>query len=347
MKRKTKEIRDFILDRVEASSNDLSREVVDKFGITRQAVSKNIRTLMSEGLIYYEGTTKNRQYFLKTLSKIRLSIDISDKSEENQIWVQKVAPHLNDLKENVRGICHHGFTEMMNNVIDHSGSPKADILVKQTARTIEMTIRDYGVGIWRNLQNKLQLSDARHAILELAKGKLTTDSENHTGEGIFFTSRMFDRFLLESDDLSFCCFQDIEGEMLFDTQKKQRIDGTLVFMSIGLDSEKTTRKVFDMFTSEFDDYGFTRTQLAIELAKYEGDHLVSRSQAKRILSRLNEFKEVVLDFRGITQIGQAFSDEIFRVFRNEHPEVLLVPVNKSEEVEKMIKRASSQVSSEL
>ncbi|MEK7869336.1 MAG: STAS-like domain-containing protein, partial [Nitrospirota bacterium] len=95
-------------------------------------------------------------------------------------------------------------------------------------------------------------------------------------------------------------------------------------------------------TADLDDYGFTRTQLLVQLAKYEGDHLVSRSQAKRLLARLEKFKEVYLDFSGVTDIGQAFADEIFRVFKNEHPSVRLIPVKTSPEVQRMIKRVMSE-----
>ena len=71
----------------------------------------------------------------------------------------------------------------------------------------------------------------------------------------------------------------------------------------------------------------------------EGEKLISRSQAKRLLKRADKFREVVLDFNGITEIGQAFADEIFRVYRNAHPQVQLYPMNASEDVTNMINRA--------
>ena len=345
MKRKTSEIRAFILEMAYQCHPDLARLVEERFGISRQAASQNIRALIKDKLVIAKGSRRNRVHRLKLLLASHVSIEITDKTEENQIWSQTVAPHFKDIKANVREICHHGFTEMMNNVIDHSSSNKADITIWRTAITISIRVRDYGVGIWRKLQGRFNLADARHAILELAKGKLTTDPEKHTGEGIFFTSRMFDDFILQSDDLSYCCFQT-SGEYLFDVKEETRIDGTLVDMEIHLNSEKTASEVFNKFTSEFDDFGFTRTQLSIELAKYEGDHLISRSQAKRILARLHEFKEVCLDFRGISHIGQAFADEIFRIFRKQHPEVKLFSNNTNPEVDKMIKRVTLGIEGE-
>jgi anti-anti-sigma regulatory factor len=67
--------------------------------------------------------------------------------------------------------------------------------------------------------------------------------------------------------------------------------------------------------------------------------LVSRSQAKRLLSRIDRFKTVILDFKGVDSIGQAFADEIFRVFAMKNKDINLLHVNASREVEQMIMRA--------
>lgn len=70
------------------------------------------------------------------------------------------------------------------------------------------------------------------------------------------------------------------------------------------------------------------------------ENLVSRSQAKRLLTRFDRFKEIVLDFSGVEIIGQAFADELFRAFQADHPSTHLTYLNANEQVEKMILRAS-------
>ena len=65
------------------------------------------------------------------------------------------------------------------------------------------------------------------------------------------------------------------------------------------------------------------------------------SQAKRVAHRFEHFKEVVLDFDGVAEIGQAFADELFRVFTGTHPDVRLRPINTSEAVAQMVRRAMS------
>ena len=45
------------------------------------------------------------------------------------------------------------------------------------------------------------MQDSRHARLRLFKGKLTIRPESHTGEGIFYSAWMFDRFSMISESL--------------------------------------------------------------------------------------------------------------------------------------------------
>jgi hypothetical protein len=114
-------------------------------------------------------------------------------------------------------------------------------------------------------------------------------------------------------------------------------------MSLDNHTARTTKKIFDQFSSP-DTYGFTRTVVPVRLAKYGNDELVSRSAAKRLLERVDRFKTVVFDFADVESIGQAFADEIFRVFAQRHLEMELLAVNTTEEVRQMIARARSEPS---
>lgn len=75
------------------------------------------------------------------------------------------------------------------------------------------------------------------------------------------------------------------------------------------------------------------------LALSNVDDPITRSQAKRLLQRVDRFKTVVLDFAGVASIGQAFADEVFRVFANTHPDVELVAMHATAQVQQMIRRA--------
>ena len=167
--------------------------------------------------------------------------------------------------------------------------------------------------------------------MELAKGKLTSDPEHHTGEGIFFTSRAFDEFSIISRGL---LFRSVNmGDIIFDIN--ENIDGTMVTMTINRESDKNLTAIFNDFTSN-EEYGFSKTILPVSLLQFEGEALMSRSQAKRLIARFEKFKEVVLDFKGINNIGQGFADELFRVFQNRYPNIKLMRINTVTNVENMI-----------
>ena len=145
----------------------------------------------------------------------------------------------------MRRLCLVAFAALFSHGLFLSSGPKsgADIWVKRDALVVRMTIQDHGIGIWKKLQQELHLDDPRHALLELTKGKVTSDPNRHTGEGIFFTSRIFDKFILASDKLTFCRFQE-GGEWLFDVISDDSGPGTRVTMTLYLDSEKTPKDIF-------------------------------------------------------------------------------------------------------
>ena len=245
-----------------------------------------------------------------------------------------------DTTGEIENICHYGFTEMLNNAIDHSGGEQVTVAVERDLQNITINISDDGEGIFKHIARIMQLNDPRESILELSKGKLTTDPENHSGQGIFFTSRAFDEFYIASGDLFFSHTDGEKNDWLLHQEEAQ--SGTRVNMRIALNSERTLRSVFDAYTgSEEEDFAFNKTVVPIKLALYEGERLVSRSQGKRILNRVEKFKTVLLDFNGVDSIGQAFADEVFRVFVRQHPAIKLIPVNINEEIRRMILSAQS------
>jgi len=336
-----KDIRDFIFDNIEAHPSGLAKMVSERFGITRQAVNYRIKKMVEEGLVVASGTTKNKSYSLRPIVQREFSVEISSGVQEHKVWRDLIEPLTKDLRKNVIDICSYGFTEMFNNVIDHSEAKNAHIWFTRLPTKIRIIIADDGIGIFNKIVRDLGLEDHKHAILELSKGKLTTDPKHHTGEGIFFTSRTFDSFAILSGKLIFHRFEG--RDWLVEDRDLDIIKGnTIVVMEIKPNSEKKLKDVFDQFSTE-EDYGFTKTIVPISLVKYGEENLVSRSQAKRLMAGLDRFKEVILDFKGITFIGPPFADEIFRVFKNEHPTIRLSPINTADDVKKMIERANQNI----
>lgn len=332
------DIRRFIVENVGKHAADIARVTAGKFDITRQAVNKHLKRLTDEGSLTESGQTRSRIYKLAPIAQWERRYSITPDLAEDIVWTNDIRSALGQLPDNAMSIWQHGFTEMFNNAIDHSGGTQIEVTITKTAAAAEMTVYDDGVGIFRKIQTELGLLDERHAILELSKGKLTTDPKKHSGEGIFFTSRMFDVFYILSGGVFFSHeYGDAEDYI---REAMQTSGGTSVLMRLHNHTSRTTKKVFDQFSSG-DDYGFNKTVVPVRLAQYGNDKLISRSQAKRLLARVELFQTVIFDFKEVETIGQGFADEIFRVFALAHPKITLLSMHANSEVKRMIERTRS------
>ncbi|MDP4229502.1 MAG: DUF4325 domain-containing protein [Bacteroidota bacterium] len=338
MYKKSEEIRQFIIENVEAHRRNIASVAADKFHLTRQAINKQIRKLVEEKILSEEGSTRAKIY--KLFQHILETKDYANSPDlsEDRVYAVDVLPKLKEIgvAKNLEQRCAYFFTEIFNNAIDHSEGSVISISVTYDERYITIAIKDNGVGIFRKIMKRFELEDERAAILELSKGKLTTDPAKHTGEGIFFSSRISDRFVILSHQLTFLSAgsEDVQIEL-----KDDKLDGTLVSAKFLRSSDRTTKEVFDKYASGDSDYGFAVTHIPVRLAQIGEENLLSRSQAKRLLARLDRFKEVAFDFEGVAVIGQSFADQIFRVFQNEHPDIHLWYFNANEAVTQMISRA--------
>jgi anti-sigma regulatory factor (Ser/Thr protein kinase) len=331
------EIEAALLRAVVEHPQDLVRMVAAQLGLSRARISMQVRELVSGRYLQKVGSTRPTY----ALGPNRRALRVHPRAglAEDRVWFQDLLPLLQDLPRNVLDIAHYGITEMVNNAVDHSDGNRILIYMDCDERHLLLRVQDDGVGIFRKITHALDLPDERLALLELSKGKLTTDPARHSGEGIFFSSRVFDRFQIHSGGLLFD-HDDGQDDLLheFDVQAGA---GTTVSMEIARDSGRLVKDVFDAYSSGPHDYDFAKTIVPVRLAKVGDENLISRSQAKRLLQRVDRFRCVVLDFAEVASIGQAFADEIFRVFANAHPDVELVPVHAEPQVQQMIRRAET------
>ncbi len=322
------------LELIAQDGRGVAGRLADELGVSRQAANRYLRELVESGIVEAIGRTRARRYSLAARYEVQRSFP-REGLDEDVVWMDLFAPAVADLPENVRDIWRYGITEMVNNAVDHSESRSVRTGLRKTALYMDGWVADDGVGIFGKIQQALGLYDPREAILELAKGKLTTDPARHTGEGVFFTSKAFDAYVIRSGSLVFLHDED-PFDLLVDHPNPQH--GTLVVMRLRHDSPRELKAVFEAFAPP-EEYTFAKTVVPVRLAQYEGEKLVSRSQARRLARRFERFRHVVLDFSGVVEIGQAFADELFRVFAAEHPGVALAPTNMAPGVERMVRRA--------
>jgi anti-sigma regulatory factor (Ser/Thr protein kinase) len=263
------------------------------------------------------------------------------KPAEDRIWSEIIEPKLPPMADGALRCLHYGCTEMLNNAIHHSGGWHGFIFAyfKPDDGVVTLMIQDNGIGAFEKLRLHFGLEDYNETILELSKGKLTTDPKEHSGQGLFFSSRMFDLFHLTANQCMIVGSR--RGAWAMNTRAGTTW-GTIVVMSIKADSERTPKETFDVYAPPEGDFEFSRTNLILKLAQELNMRFVSRSEAKRLVARLENFKEVWVDFEGVDLIYPSFADEMFRVFPDAHPDTTLTPINANPDVSRMVQGAASR-----
>lgn len=293
-------------------------------GAVRAAIAR--RTLPEDPLTVATEAAPSWRYDLTLLG---LSEDI--------VW-RRVAEDLHLDRESPAGkIMSYAFTEMLNNAIDHSASETATITWWIGADQWSFEVRDYGVGVYPKLREGLHLASDFEAVQELSKGKRTTDRQRHTGEGIFFTSKVVDIFRLTSSGVRWTV-DNLRHDTALGVVPAS--DGTSAVCQIDPQTDRSLAGIFREFSR---DHAFVRTRPVVKLFEI-GTTFVSRSEARRLLDGLeSDFDTVEVDFAGVTDVGQGFVDELLRVWPTAHPDKTVIPMNMNPAVQFMIERGLSRI----
>lgn len=337
-KNKKSQIKEYILDKI-GDNDDVVDKVQKCFEISAATVYRYLDELIKDGAI----KRKKRGKYVLLEKQYNFSYE-NVGLEEDVIFAKDIRPILleQNLPTNVMNIWYYAFTEMFNNAIEHSESKRIQCSLFVSRSNINMLIRDQGIGIFKKIKEYYNYETLDDVISELFKGKLTTDSKNHTGEGIFFTSRLMDIFVVVSSKKYFTHdnYKEIVSTLDEDDELNQLMnnEGTVVWMRLANRSHKQIKEVFDMFSDG--NNGFNKTSIPMKNV-FGNNFPVSRSQARRLYNRFDRFDEVELDFRGVDEIGQAFAHELFVKFASLKPDIKIKVVNAGKEVENMINRVKN------
>lgn len=335
------EIQKQIVKIIKSKQNVAMSELVDMFGFSRAYLNRVINKLIQDGQIVRIGQTNRVRYLLNTetvLSKQKIMLKssyINKDLDEYVVFKDIVKKNTNifsDLNKNVYKIVEFSFSEMFNNAIEHSKTKKINVIFRKTNNVISFSVRDHGMGIFNHIIQERKLKDKYEAIQDLLKGKLTTDPKRHSGQGIFFTSKIADKMSILSQKKALIVDNEIDDVFIKDENVAK---GTEILFEISLNSKKELVGVFDEFSNK--DFKFDTTNIKVKLYQY-ADSLISRSQARRMLVGLDDFARIILDFSKVETVGQGFADEIFRVYLTKYPKKKINYINYNKDIEFMIKR---------
>ncbi len=328
--------KDRIIRKIKDKGSVSGKELSSLLGISRQALHRHLKMLIQKGSIVMEGNTKGARYSLSGRGFVprRLKKQYIIQGLEEDVVLKEITLSLQLekwLRKNVLQIIKYAFSEMVNNAIEHSNSDRCDVTFSMDQYGCIFTVRDFGIGIFNSIYSKLGLPDEISAAGELTKGKTTTAKEKHTGEGVFFTSRCADAVSFRSHRIQLLFDNKREDVFLY---KKRMIRGTLVEFHIARSSKRTLQHVFSEYAPEEYEFKFEKTKVFVKLFKR---HIISRSEARRLLAGLEKFSQIILDFSGVDSIGQGFADEVFRLFKVKHPKISIQIKNASPIVTATIK----------
>ncbi|MBQ9333559.1 MAG: DUF4325 domain-containing protein [Lachnospiraceae bacterium] len=342
---KRREIKLYLLRKIDDDEADLISKVSDAFGISSTSVKRYLEAELNDGHIHADNAAGCGYSLAFDSRSFQYDID-SIAEHEDTIVYKDILPILKT-NDNAGKIWRYVLSEIFNNALEHSQGTTVRVIVETGHLYTRIVLSDDGIGIFRSVTEAMKQYGFHNptpedAVMELYKGRFTSSPERHTGEGIFFTMKLLDKTAIVSDGSVLRSGYEgapayIRSHLLTYAMRLAK-KGTVVDMRLENDTHRDAGEVFNQYTTP--DEGLYKTRIPVLEACMDREP-VARSQARRICARLDSFKEVILDFGRIEFMGQGFADEIFRVFHNAHPDVVLTPVNMTPDVNNMYLHAAN------
>lgn len=338
-------IKRYMLEKIRLDDEKYIAKTAENFEISVTSVKRYVKECIADGII--KECEEAETGYCMVSSEQKFSYARNETESEDKVFYADIFPVIENISAEARNIWAYAFMEMMNNALEHSQAENIYCHVKSDYLYTEISILDDGIGIFNNIRSFLtgetgRMADCHDALTELYKGKFTTNRSCHSGEGIFFTSKVMGEFAIWSEDTVFSvgCYDRnrfVQSYLIRYYTSLNKI-GTMVAMKLENNTSRQLREVFDMYSSVDD--GLFKTVIPVKAVCPYGEP-IARSQARRLLQRLEEFKVVEFDFHDVEFMGQGFADEVFRVFQNKYPDIKLELINANETVQRMVKHVAA------
>lgn len=310
-------------------------QIASTLGLSTQAVLHHLNALRDEGFVRLVGQGRSAKWERSFSARFQWSRAVAEERDESALWAEiknAIATDLADISEQTLKVLDYTVTEILNNAIDHSEGSVIAVQISFEPDNISVIVIDDGIGAFRKVREHFKLPNDLEAIAHIAKGQQTTAPSAHSGQGLYFSSRMVDFFEVEAVGRLWKVDNLREDSTVASTVGRL---GTRVTMRTSRNGTLTPKDVFDRHSIE--EFEFDRGTFRVSLVSH-GREFISRSEAKRLAVGLNLYGAVELDFNGVDFVGQGFVDELFRVWVNANPGTEITYANANDAVRFMIER---------
>ena len=331
--RTSNQIKKFILDNLTFHKKDIIQASINHFGISRQAMHKHMKSLIDDKKVSAFGNTKGRYYKLNPIVNYTKNFQITDRNSTERILKENILPNIKSLRGNIFEIFEFSIGGLLNNIFDHACANNMYCKLYINHRESHFVISDDGVGIFNNIKSGLKLVNTRMAGLELAKGNMTTDPSNHSGDELTAIVHLFDKVTIDSSGQSLKFFNDNNEWLIQDSKQKH---GTRIHLQIDTQSNRSCAKIFEFIFKKKHKHISIPLNL-LELSDYR--IINCRSQVKNLLRNIEDYKIVEFDFQKIDLIGPSFADALVRKTKEYNKYANIEWVNTNPTVDLLMSRA--------
>ena len=330
-------IKQFILNNISFHQKDIIYTAINQFGISRQAALKHMNALIDDNMVMAYGKTRDRRYKLIPQVNYNKTIPINNEFILHDVLQENFLLHLKSLPKNIFQICEYSIEALVNNIVEHSQASNLYVKLFLTYSDLNIIISDNGSGLLENIKSKLDLEIVELAALELAKGQITTDLFQNSGEALNTIFHLFDKVKVDSSGYGIVYVSNREQwDIKYSTQKQ----GTRVHLQINPNSNRTCDKIFQKLFNKKE----RCIRIPISLLKEPNKNsLISKQQARNIFWNIDSINVIQFDFYNIDLIGPAFADELVRKSRSINRDVVIEWFNHNSTIDLLMKRALERI----
>lgn len=326
-------IKKFILDNLSNHQKDIIQTAICRFGVSRQAVHKHMKSLIKDNKVLAHGTTRGRYYELVPTVNFSKSFLVDQFSSDLELIKNHIIPHFKSLPKNIYEILEFSASVLISNVIEHSRATKIFCKIYINHDNAHLVVSDNGVGVFKKIARKLKLNDVQLATLELAKGRLTNAPEDLAGAELNAVVRSFDKAKIESSEIALSYKSNDQKWKINNSVQKY---GSRIHLIINPFSNKTCSETFfQVFDNENKYMRIPLNLLQISKIKV----MNSRNQVSNALRNVKGYKKIEFDFQNINLIGPTFANALIsNTLKNNHSAEINW-INSNETIDLLMARA--------